>query len=253
MKERFLFWVFCSALLFIGSNLACTSEFLQKNEEMSPDSVVVETTNVNTEHQPALDAAHKITSMVSERYGKIQSLEVAGTNRYQSSRRSLDIDTSFDFDLSYASRRFLTITWKEDGKALSFSSTPNDSVLKINDKVEAEDADPFTGLLNAASQSGRDRFEIGKIVLAKERKSGELQSLEILTEIKMQSDEIIDGKLCFVIEAKYASDNLINAKYWIDKSSYLILQYQRTMYSGTTVDRVSTTTEFYSYSNVVDQ
>lgn len=216
-----------------------------------PEHVGFPAIRVDSNQNSDSDSALKILSMVSERYRSIQALEVFGTNRYQSSRRLIDVDTSFDFEISYASKQTLKILWQEDGEAFSFSSNVSGSVLKVNDKTTSEYDDPFWGLLNAASKSGRDRFEIGRILMAKERSSGELQGFKILSEITMEVEESIGENPCHLIQARYTSDPTITVKYWVDKQSYLILQYQRQIPSRNDEGRFSISTERYFYKSLI--
>lgn len=196
------------------------------------------------------ESASTILEKVSDRYRKIKQIDLKGHNRYHSTPFSGVIDRSFDFELRYRSNEALDIFWNDEGKKFAFSSSRSRSVLKVDDQTVDTNDDPFSGLLNIEWNTGKDRFEIGRILFANQRFSGMLPSFEILGDFDEVEESPIDGKYCYMITGRYRTYPLKTAKYWIEKSSYLIIQYQRETRFKNNPTRISTTTERYNYGLV---
>lgn len=193
------------------------------------------------------ESASTILEKVSDRYRKIKQIDLKGYNRYHSTPHSGVIDQSFEFELRYRSNEALDILWKDEGKTFAFSSNRSRSVLKVDDQIVDTDDDPFGGLLGIDSNTGKDRFEIGRILFGSERTTGMLRSFEILHDFDEVQESTIDGKHCYLITGRNRTYPLTTAKYWIEKSSYLIIQYQSEMRFKNNPTRISTTTERYNY------
>lgn len=198
------------------------------------------------------ESASTILEKVSDRYRKIKQIDLKGYNRYHSTPYSGVIDQSFEFELLYRSNEALDILWKDEGKTFVFSSSRSQSVLKVDDRIVDTNDDPFWGLLDIESNTGKDRFEIGRILFGSERTTGMLRSFEILHDFDEVQEGMIDGKHCYLITGRNRTYPLTTAKYWIEKSSYLIIQYQSEMRFKNNPNRISTTTERYSYNSVAN-
>lgn len=191
--------------------------------------------------------ATELLQRVSQRYSSLTYYKTNGKNEYNSELFEKKELNQFDFKLEYQHPSQIRIDWQENKKKKTFLSSNNTISLLENEKNEGNFSDVEWGLQIAASGNGQSRFEVGKILISKEKSPKALLSFfVILKEAQIISEEELDGNLCYVVQGEIEGDSLTNITYWIDKESLLIKKYERLVLAKKVPSGFFKTVETYS-------
>lgn len=218
-SSRFL--CFIGVVGFLLSNLACNQlvgrNIIDKTVKASEQKQVI-----NSEKTTIEDIIEKTENTYSEFvYYKANAHNIYSIKGFQD-----EISESREIKLEYNAFSKVKAEVKTDNSLKILISNDNKTKLIISGETQRNYSDVYWGLSSIEFGNG-DFFEVGKILILKERNKEPDSVFQNLINIKMLGEEEINKRICYKVQGTFETDRLIKQTYWIDKESFLIIQFER--------------------------
>jgi len=183
--------------------------------------------NVSIDNSPKnLSDAEEVLRQLENRYYAFTFYKAKAQNIY--SRKGFGEETSVkrELEIEYTSPSKIKVQMSDGKNTKTLTSRDNIAFLSIDGEKKKDYDDVYWGLTSSEFGDGVF-FEVGKILILKERGQGELSSIRNLENPLILGEETIDEKACYKIQGSVKEDNLAKITYWIDKETFVIRQYER--------------------------
>jgi outer membrane lipoprotein-sorting protein len=245
MTRMLTYLVFAGVTALIGSFVDIASYKNMPSPELYVNASTVPKKNFDRDLN-----AESVIRKVIEKYSSAKILSASGINTYFKQRKSGPSLREIPFKMEYSQPSRIAISWKENGESRLLSTTNEEANIYANNNLIKHFDDALTGVQFASDSDGHF-FEAGWILLQKERDAGEIRSFNTLNNLKIVGTEVVDERVCYVLQGTSKNDDLLKITFWIDTESFLIRKYERFMQSNKYSDIFSRVTE--TYTNIETQ
>lgn len=205
--------IFLVGCFYISSSRFSEAQLLSKAEAELPSST--------------MDTwARSVVERVKDRYAGLSSFRAKGTNWYTRKGFGNELTNERQIKIDYSSPSEIRVELNEGENFKVLRSTDSGAILDVNqgEKILTYD-DIYWGLTSIEFGDG-SFFEVGKLLVLKERGRGNISSLDNLVAPRIVGEETVKGKLCYKLQAGVKSNDQTLLTYWIEKDSSLIVRFE---------------------------
>ncbi len=169
--------------------------------------------------------ANSILQQVVSRYYVFTFYKASAKNVYSVKLYKDETQIENEIKIEYSSPSQITVETKEGKNTKSLTSKNKTTDFFIDGEKKESYDDVYWGLTSTVFGKGMF-FQVGKILILKERGNGQISVFQNLVDPQFIGEESIDGYACYKIQGNPEINELAKETYWIDKESFLIRQYE---------------------------